>query len=266
MGTCIFYIDESGTKGSHVNPVHPSKTPIFTLTGLAIPLDYWRALDRQYLILKTKFFKTEMQKSPLRREHWEVKGQQLCRAANKNNRRNEKYINALFKLISLYEGKLFACTTIKNLSKPINPTSLYTKSLQVLLERFNYFIEENKSLDSGIMIADRSSNAFDKQVAKSHMSYVFGHGTGKELTNMVEAPLFADSELSAGLQIVDNISSLVYSTVYDEKVRGLKGAFSYSHVSKYRTALMNLEFISKNKYDGHRKYGFRVVDLQKKTP
>lgn len=196
----------------------------------------------------------------MRPEHWEVKGNILCQPYNKNNIRNQRYIEAIFNLISTFDGKLFCCTTIKSASKPVNQTSLYTSSLQVLLERFNYYIEENEYLSNGIMIVDRSNFGFDKQVAKSHMSYVFGHGTGKELRNMVEAPLFADSELTAGLQIVDNMSSLVYSNMYDRHVSQLPGAITYSHAKKYWSTLQNLEFKSKNKYDGHKKYGFRVID------
>lgn len=260
MATCIFYIDESGNKATFNTPLLSGQTPIFVLTGVSLPLENWRAFDREYLSLKNKFFKPELNRNRVRAERWEIKGNLLTQPRNKNNRRYHNYINELLNSVSRYDGKLLSCITIKDPIQPINQTSLYTKSLQILVERFNYYIQESDHFNSGIMVVDASSTGFDKQVAWSHMSYIFGHETGKELKNIAEAPLFADSRLSSGLQLVDNLSSIVYSIMYQRNASTIPGAKNYSHMTKYYSALKTLEFKSKNKYEGHFKNGFRVVN------
>jgi hypothetical protein len=94
------------------------------------------------------------------------------------------------------------------------------------------------------------------------MSYVFGHETGRQLTNLAEAPLFADSRLTAGLQCADNLMSLVYGNQYDYYLRDLQGAPDYSRLRTYWPFLDALQFRRKQEYDGYPLYGFRRIDFR----
>lgn len=65
MSTCVFYVDESGDVRKHHVPLKNAQTPIFTLTGLALPLLEWSNIDRDYLALKWQFFKqTDQEEEP----------------------------------------------------------------------------------------------------------------------------------------------------------------------------------------------------------
>lgn len=229
MKTCVFYIDESGNKGKCDSPIKSGQSPIFVLSGVVLPLESWRDIDRDYLNIKKSFFKHEILRSGIRPEYYEVKGNRLTSPRNAGDTRSREFYKALFKIVSRYGGKLFSYTTIKNPANPIDQTSLYTTSLQILVERFNCFVQESEIYSNGIMILDSSIRGFDFQVGASHMSFIFGHETGKQLNNISEAPLFADSKLTVGLQIIDNFSSLLYANNYHHHARNMPGALSYSH-------------------------------------
>lgn len=157
-----------------------------------------------------------------------------------------------------YNGKLFCTTIIKSPSNPTDPKSVYTTALQIMMEKFNCYISEHSEFDKGIIIAD-STKQFDFNVAASHMSFIFGTATGSQLTNIYEAPLFADSRLTAGLQLVDNMSSIIYTNHYDYYCRSVDGAFNYAHVKNLWPKVKSLQFCSKQKYDGYLRYGFRTI-------
>ena len=213
MSTCVLYIDESGDIRQHNIPLRNAQTPLFTLTGLALPLSNWRDIDREYLALKREFFKPELARSSKRPEIYEIKGNTLCAPRQKNSRRRHAFIVEICRLVERYGGRLFCVSTIKNPDTPTPAVTIYTMSLQYMVERLNIFVAEHDTLDKGILIADRTVR-FDWDVAYSHMTFIFGSETGKQLTKIHEAPLFADSKLTAGLQLVDNLSSVIFTNHY----------------------------------------------------
>jgi hypothetical protein len=258
MSTCVLYVDESGNARKHNIPLKNGQTPIFTLTGLTIPLDQWRNIDRDLLRLKIQFFKAELDLSSKRAEHYEIKGNTLCSPRNKYSRRRHAYIKSLWELINRYECKLFCVTCVKNADNPTMARSIYTSSLQYMVERFNCYISEHLVYDKGIIIAD-STKMFDFDVAVSHMSFIFGSETGKSLTHIYEAPLFADSKLTSGLQLVDNFSSMIYSNHYRYYCSSVSNSCSYDHMEQHWDSVRSLEFHSRKEYDGYIKHGFRVI-------
>lgn len=262
MATCIFYIDESGDVNNHHIPLKNGETPLITITGLALPLEEWRNIDREHLKLKSNFYKSELAQSKKRPEHFEIKGNHLAAPRNKNSRRNHVYINEIIELASRYNGKLFCVTIIKNAKNPTSSKSIYTSSLQIIAERFNYFINESHEYDKGIIIIDKNVKLEDN-VVKSYMSFIFGNETGRSLTNIHEAPLFADSRYTVGLQLVDNLSSIIYSNHYSYYCNDIEGGFSYEHMRQHWDNVCSLEFKSRKKYEDHIKYGFRTVNHNK---
>ena len=262
MATCVLYVDESGDVRKHDLPLKNGQTPIFTLTGLALPLAEWRNIDRDFLNLKRVFFQPEIERSSKRPEYYEIKGNNLCSPRNKDSRRRQVYIQGLCDLVGRYEGRLFCVTVIKNSQHPTSATSIYTSSLQYMVERFNIYISEHPVYDKGLIIAD-STKRFDFDVASSHMSFIFGSDTGRLLTHIYEAPLFADSKLTSCLQIVDNLSSVIYSNHYDYYCRSIAGACSYEHMKKHFDRVRALEFHSRREYEGYIKHGFRVINHNK---
>lgn len=170
--------------------------------------------------------------------------------------------------IAQHSGTSFGATFLKQSLSPADPHSLYTHGLQVLVERFSVFVAEHPAYSEGILICDsrmKGIKGSDIAVARSHMSYMFGNETGRRFINIVEAPLFADSRLTVGLQLADIVASLLYTSQYRYYLRHTKGALCYDHIAKYWQSLDALQFKSRKTVDGFPVYGYRVID-QRKTP
>jgi len=263
MSTCVFYIDESGsTKGFSI-PVRPDlgETAVFCLYALALPLEDWRNFDRDYLRLKWHFFEKEINESRHRAELWEVKGNELCAPRNRDSQRRHAFLREVFDLCGRYGATGFGVAFLKDYVNPMASESCYTLGLQYLAERFNFFLSESRIYDNGILIADERMKDLDFNVAQSYLSYVFGNVNGRLLTCLAESPLFANSRLTSGLQIVDNIAAVFFADKYNYYCRDVPGAPDYSHISKwYWPRLKNLEFKSRQVYDGHIQYGYKICD------
>jgi hypothetical protein len=113
-----------------------------------------------------------------------------------------------------------------------------------------------------MVVADRRKHRLDFQVGTSYLSYIFGHESGRQLTALQEGPLFAHSGLTACLQIAHNIGSLVYGCYYHRNCRDIAGAVDYSHLQTYWQRLKDLEFRSRQEYDGRLLFGYRCHDFR----
>jgi len=96
----------------------------------------------------------------------------------------------------------------------------------------------------------------DVSVAKSYMSYIFGNPIGNGSVKLAEAPFFADSRVTVGLQIADNFASTLYALNYDHYLSQVQGGGDYSHIKKYFPTLEALEFKSSKK----KLFGYRVIN------
>lgn len=265
MPTCVFYVDEAGDPDRHPIPFVASPTPIFTLAAVALPIWQWRARDREYLALKRQFFPDLLARTRKRHEEWEVKGNDLTGPHNAASRRRQAFIQHLLRFLGNHSAALFCVTFVKDSVNPVNPYSMYTQALQILTERFSLYLGDHPVYSEGFMICDsrmKGMSGGDIQVARSHMSYVFGHQTGRTFINLVEAPLFADSRLTVGLQLVDIAASLLYTSHYRYYLRNEAGALNYDHITAFWPSLDNLQFKSRQMVDGYYKFGYRVVDLR----
>jgi hypothetical protein len=138
-----------------------------------------------------------------------------------------------------------------------------------LVERVSLHVAEHPSFGNAILIVDsrmKGPAGLDVAVARSHMSYIFGHQTGRTFTNILEAPLFADSRLTVGLQLADIVASNIYANHYHYYLRDAPGAIDYSHAPKCWPLVDALQFKSVGQVDGRRIYGYRVVDLREDSP
>jgi len=261
MSTCVFYIDEAGSKDRFSIPLKSGETAIFCLFALAMPLADWRDFDRDYLRLKWRFFEKEINESNRRAELWEVKGNELCSPRNRYSDRRHAFLREVFNLCERYRAVAFGVTFLKDHANPMQPEAQYSMGLQFLAERFNIYLKESDAYDYGILIADERMKALDHKVATSYLSYIFGHETGRSLTCLTEAPLFADSRLTAGLQMADNIAAVIFANHYDYYCRNIAGAPDYSHIPpSYWPRLTALQFKSKHRYESFYQYGYKVCD------
>lgn len=268
MSTCVFYIDEAGSLGRYSIPIRPERgeTAVFCLFALAFPLSDWREFDRDYLRLKRHYFASEIGRSGSRAEQWEIKGKDLCAPRNRGSHRRHAFLREVFDLCERYSGTSFGVTFLKDPSNPMGSRACYGMALQFLAERFNAYVVESSTYLHGVMIADKRMGPLDHHVASSHLSYLFGHETGRSLTRMVESPLFADSRLTAGLQITDNLASVLFANHYYYYCRSIQGAPDYSHIAqRYWPKLDSLQFKSKQRFDGFSVYGYKLCDHRQST-
>lgn len=255
----FFYIDESGSPDTHHEPLLNGETPVFTLNSICVREDDWKKIDRDYLKLKTRFFSKEI--GTKRAEYFEVKGHILTQRHNSNNRRYHAFIKQVLLLCQNYGIWFFSIIFIKNPSSPTDKKSLYTMALQYLVERFHALLEESVDGGNGLMIIDSRMHNLNVEVAKSHLSFIFGHDTGKSFDKIIEAPMFADSRLTVGLQITDIIGSCIYTNYYYKNSMFFPGAIDYSHMDKYWSYLLALQFKSTKLYDGYPRNGYRLIDF-----
>lgn len=263
MSTCVFYIDEAGSTEPYSIPIQPStgETAIFCLFALAMPLGDWRDFDRDYLRLKLHFFAPELNRTSKRPEQWEVKGNDLCSPRNRDSQRRHAFLREVFDLCERYQAAAFGVTFLKDPIAPMPAEARYCMGLQYLAERFNIYLQENEVFDHGVLIADTRLAQLNFNVGVSYLSFVFGHQTGRLLTRLMEAPLFAESRLTAGLQIADNIASVLFTNHYHYYCSTVPGCPDYSHIPpRYWLRLDALQFKSKGRYDGYPKFGFKVCD------
>jgi hypothetical protein len=140
---------------------------------------------------------------------------------------------------------------------------MYTSALQILVERISVFVAEHDEFTEAILILDsrmKGMNNEDGTVACSHMSYIFGHETGKTFTNILEVPAFGDSRISSGLQIVDIFAANLFTNHYCHHSGDVEGAQDYTHMQQYWEKLKELQFVSQNTVDGYTMYGYRAIN------
>jgi len=264
MSTCVIYIDEAGSPYGHHTPLIDGETPLFSLAALAFPLEEWRARDRAFLALKRHFFPDLLGKPEHRDEEHEIKGRDIASPHNKSSERRHEFNKRALSFISSHGGVCFGVTFLKNSQQPAPHQSIYTQALQILVERFSLFVAEHPVYSNAILICDSRmkglTRGHDITVARSHMSYIFGHETGRTFINILEAPLFADSRLTVGLQLVDIFASNLFSNHYCYYLRELENAPNYSHMQKYWPMLDRLQYKSKQTIGGFQTFGYRVID------
>lgn len=272
MKTCIFYIDEAGNSYSHNIPIIDGQTAIFTLASIAFSLDSWRDRDREYLRLKRYYFPDKMGHPTKRDEEIEIKGNEMTSPRNSRKKRNKAFLKGVLKYIRKYEGTTFGVTFLKNHSNPVPSRSIYTLGLQVLVERFQKFLEEHSEFSHGVIILDSRmsqiiGNRYDLEVARSHMSFIFGHQEGRTFDKIMESPLFVDSRLSVGIQVCDIFASLLFTNHYRYHAGNIKGAPNYTHTQDFWSNIKSLEFknISEVK-DVFSIYGYRVINHNRSLP
>lgn len=267
MTTCVVYIDEAGSPHSHKVPIQSGTTPIFTLAAIAFPLETWRERDRAFLGLKRKYFPDWLE-GKKRDEYVEIKGNNIAAPRNKDSGRRHAFNQHLLNFIGNNNGKCFSVSYIKSPDNPVSGTSMYTSALQILVERISQYVAEHGYYENAILVIDSRMKGLqnhDGTVAKSHMSYIFGHQTGRNFINIMEAPMFADSRISSGIQIVDIFAANIYANTYHRYASGIDGAFDYSHMQKYWPTISSLEFKSETEVNGYRQFGYRVIDHNRGT-
>lgn len=267
----LFYVDEAGNPYPHCEPLFDGQTPLFCLSAIAIRAERWREIDRALLGLKRALYAVELgqfaARYPDKRpEHFEVKGSYLCKPSNARLYRNRVFALKVLEALADHDAKLFAAVWRKDPANPTPPASIYNHSLQVLTERFHHHCSALG--ETGLIIVDSRTKTLDFSVASGHLGFLFGHQVGRTYTTVVESPLFAESELSAGVQYADIVGACIYGNFYQRRCSNVGGYFegasaltmerhsrlaagvacvhvparNYTHCGRYWTPIEQLQF------------------------
>ncbi len=94
-----------------------------------------------------------------------------------------------------------------------------------------------------MIVVDGRTRDLDFRAAASHLSYIFGNPVGRNYTTLVEAPMFVDSVLSAGVQLADLLGSCIYGCYYPGPWTMKTPAHDYRHCQRFWPRLIALQFM-----------------------
>jgi hypothetical protein len=199
----VLYLDEFGHAGAW-DPTDPRHRhhPLFGLAGIAIECAKARDLDRGYFRLKSAFYRREIEQA------WLNQGKRAERFEPKQlkDRRDLRFAKEVLHLV----GNLGACVVAHGRAKPVgakdhSEMALYNSVMQGSLRRFDGVIAAAGAA-SGIIIADRRSEASDTALLASAQSYLFSRNG---VRRVAETPLLVRSDWHHGVQAADTVGRVV---------------------------------------------------------
>ncbi|MFV0322087.1 MAG: DUF3800 domain-containing protein [Alphaproteobacteria bacterium] len=240
------YIDESGLPNSISIPMKSSQTPTFVLAGIALPINSWKDYTQDLVRLKRSFFDEQIKNLGVEAYEYEIKGADLVRPGNAKNELRQKFLKAVIRLVKKYNGVSFTYCLRKEPNKVYISAKEYIAGLTHIISFYEKHLDYVQG--EGIVIIDSRmahitpNKGTDYGAAKSLLGYYFGNTHGKTLKNILEAPMFADSLLTAGLQLADIFAALIRADLERQHYTPdeLSGYRNYNHVEQYHLDLKNI--------------------------
>lgn len=205
----ILFVDESGDPG---NPnIHPAATKFLIVGGTILSERNWLrlrdgvvALKRQYKISSECELKWAHLRSPrkgISLEHLDFEKRRVFAKDFLNL--VKKVRGAKIILVIIDKGKLY-----KKRQIGFSTINLYAEAYSVLLERFEYYLEDKNDL--GLVIHDFTSNFDETEKMRRVGRKIIKNGTRwAKMTNLFETFLFVPSDQSIGVQTADFIVGAV---------------------------------------------------------
>ncbi|OWJ76982.1 DUF3800 domain-containing protein [Haematobacter genomosp. 1] len=215
------FIDESGTPPSRPNP----ERPYFTLGAVIIRDTDWRGIaDHVRGFCTSHRLKGELKWRYFSPHNSSAENPMLGKSAEERKALSRSFAHVIAKspmtIIACVTdiGAAFEYASVKNQQE------LYHFAYKPLSERFQYFLQDNKSL--GITIADHRGRDNDR-LFRAHHDNLTG-GTGKVISGynrFIEGLFLQDSCHSIGIQLADYVAGAIhraYSTTDGELAAILK--------------------------------------------
>lgn len=249
----ICYIDESGD-GRRPDRSKPDLPPAFVICGLVVEGGSLADLTTGFLQVKERFHPGKAGQRSLDGILNEVKGSEIRRDIRSGSRRRTRaafgFLDQITDLLSTCDVGILGRIWIKDRTTDSDERSMYTFSIQNIVEHFQHDLEKTSA--SGLVICDSRSNSLNENVAHSVFTKMFKQ-SGNAYPNMVEMPVFGHSKNHAGLQLADLITSALvfplacrtYSQGYTtgphvdpayDKLKGRYGLWLRNHQIRYPNA------------------------------
>jgi hypothetical protein len=191
----FLYVDESGKSGLR-DPVQP----YHVLGGLAVHESTWQAMEADLNV------RIDAIVPPPRPHDWELHMTDMVNGkgwfAGMPRKDRGLLCDAVLDVIDAHDPT-FIFTVVdkqKHLAKYVTPDPPEDVTYLMMIERFQYFLEEKDEV--GVIVSDDQKGSED-HIRKAHSSYR-REGTGyASILHVIETPFFAPSHWSRMLQIID---------------------------------------------------------------
>lgn len=212
MGSMYFlYFDESGCTSKFTATSSPL-SPALVISGLIIKASSLPTITIRFMDLKKQYFRKK-QSAEVKEynSNWirhEIKGNEIRKiiaTENRNNRRPiEYFLKDVIALLDEHNCKLISRVFVKGINAEFRGTAVYSSAIQSFYGIFQHFLNDKNS--NGVIIGDSRDAHQNSQVSHSVFSKKMS-ASGDDFNRILEMPMFAHSENSAGLQLADLIAS-----------------------------------------------------------
>lgn len=205
----MMFVDESG------DPGYPKKgtwkgwggTRLYTRVGTVIHGWKWRAWDtrlKQFKENRQLPWDAELKASHIRRGEGAFVGWDKAR--------RDWFLQELLQLIGTNENITLLGVAIDKTKVDVSQRDRLVKpevrSMELLLERYNYFLREQRD-KSGIVVLDPVQGVNDDNI-RYFQSYLQAHSEHLKPLHVVEGTFFAKSHTSSMVQVADICSNVFY--------------------------------------------------------
>ena len=186
----------------------------------------------------------------------------ICKNTILQNRTNYiEYVNSVIRMFETYSCKTFAVTVERPDAAMSFPDGFLPKHYLPILRVVELFCErENKP--KSLFVYDSQDLGADSKIAQAFTNFLYRSSLGRGFNKILEMPLFASSEVTPCLQLVDIAASVIrqYHTL-DLKNRAPSTDFEKWIEAMYRHILNTTENIHEQS-SGYTHYGIYNMNKQ----
>ncbi len=194
----LVFIDESGF------PRASDPNLFCTLAAVALPAKKERDFCRELFNLKKRYWHVD---NP---HDFEIKGRLLLNVSGLRHPKKQNFVDEVMHLCKRYDIVVFATARERPLVEIMTGVDDQPLSLmyQFLLERINLYMLQNFPDRRGVLFFDSQNEKENRKTALRITNFLY-RGWGKEFEHIVPTPFFADSVVTAGIQVADLVAYCV---------------------------------------------------------
>jgi hypothetical protein len=194
----LAFIDESYRSDNTDNP----KT---TFGAVLIERERYRDLDKGVFELKQHFFKVQ------RGFDLELKGRFLLGERKIILPKNREFIRQVLSLLKEHNVTVFAVVQdgIQNMTSLKTDANYLPNLYRHILRRINSFAETTSPEKLVSLVFDGIDDATNHKIGRQIYNYFYLHRWGQGAKNILFHPFFADSKISAGIELADILAYCV---------------------------------------------------------
>ena len=164
---------------------------------------------------------------------------------NDPDKNKHKFVQEVFEKCIDDSDCYYAAVIIENEDIELYfPRERLSKHYILLLQRIQETAKRNYC-DNVIVLIDNENRKIDKYVAYAFNNYLYRTARGNDLDRILEVPIFADSEMTIGLQLADLVAGVLrqyYSKNLDEIDPNMDESLYIQKLREYYAIILNRVF------------------------